>query len=485
MFPKKVRVAGVAASLVVSFTALGGKYVATPVASSQLSIISQHSNSPKQEPVNALIDGKLDSKFLVFDNNSQIIFQLDQAQSLTGYRFTSANDAPKRDPEQWLLEGSNNAKQWHVIDEQQQQTFTVRQQSRQFQLNTATAYRFYRLTLSHDNTSQYGDNYLQLAEVTFFADDQRPMARFGSSHQQASVNDVVEFWDHSQNHPTSWQWQFEGGTPATSNKQNPRVIFDKPGAYNVTLTSRNAFGEDSKTQSRRIKVLDVNQPWQGFEFPQVEFQHEDTTSEGYQRLTRLMPDIEKVIHNISLEVNKRLYKNYTQSPNFDRIVFSLQWSDVLASRGGSGKTMLLTFSTKYVAERLKDKSDEELLYELEGVFWHELTHGYQYHIGAGNYLGGSGYHAFIEGMADLIRIDAGYHKTRKPVASDSWLGGYTNTGFFLHWLSENYQPDFAYLFNQSAKTLPNWTFEKAVESIISEPIDSLWQRYQAELAQQE
>ncbi|MGB1199933.1 MAG: basic secretory protein-like protein [Cognaticolwellia aestuarii] len=485
MLPITVKLACVATSLLVSFNALAQEYVPTPVMPDKLKVISQHTNSPKQEAVDRLVDGDHQSKFLVFDNHSQIIFQLDHQQTLTGYQLTSANDAPKRDPEQWILEGSLDGNKWNIIDQQNQQIFENRHQKVLYPLSNNGAYNFYRLSFSHDNTSQYGDNYLQLAEVTFYSNNKRPITSFGSSHQQAAVNDVIQFWDHSKNHPTSWQWYFEGGQPSTSSDKNPKVSFASSGAHKVSLVTSNSFGQDKKTISRMVKVLDVNQPWQGFEFPTVELQHEDTTSEGYQRLTSLMPDIERVIHEISLEVNKRLYKNYTQSPNFDRIVFSLQWSDVLASRGGSGDTMLLTFSTKYVAERLKDKSDEEVLYELEGVFWHELTHGYQYHVDSGQYTDGTGYHAFIEGMADLIRIDAGYHKTRKPKPSDTWLGGYTNTGFFLHWLSKNYQADFAFLFNQSVKDLPNWTFEKAIESIIGEPIEQLWRKYQTELKQQD
>ncbi len=41
----------------------------------------------------------------------------------------------------------------------------------------------------------------------------------------------------------SWQWTFEGGTPATSNEQNPTVTYNETGDYNVTLTVTNADGQ--------------------------------------------------------------------------------------------------------------------------------------------------------------------------------------------------------------------------------------------------
>jgi len=36
---------------------------------------------------------------------------------------------------------------------------------------------------------------------------------------------------------TSWEWTFEGGTPATSTEQNPSVVYNTPGIYDVELTT--------------------------------------------------------------------------------------------------------------------------------------------------------------------------------------------------------------------------------------------------------
>jgi PKD repeat protein len=46
----------------------------------------------------------------------------------------------------------------------------------------------------------------------------------------------VQFTDQSQGNPTSWSWSFPGGTPASSNLQNPAVTYSTPGVYDVTLT---------------------------------------------------------------------------------------------------------------------------------------------------------------------------------------------------------------------------------------------------------
>jgi alpha-amylase len=51
---------------------------------------------------------------------------------------------------------------------------------------------------------------------------------------------IVQFTDKSNGTPVSWQWTFTGGTPATSNIQNPLVSYAAGGNYPVTLKIKNA-----------------------------------------------------------------------------------------------------------------------------------------------------------------------------------------------------------------------------------------------------
>lgn len=439
---------------------------------------SQHLDSPHHENVDKLFDGDKQSKFLSPRKSSWVKFISDKPQVLSYYTITSANDAPGRDPKQWLLEASVDGSKWHVIDRQFKKSFKHRGMTKHFHISGHEAYKYFRFHFTQSHKTQWGDEYLQLAEIELFAETDLPISAFDTDKKQIQLGESIAFVDLSENKPLRWLWTFEGATVNKSFQPNPTIKFDKAGSHKVTLTTFNQYGQDTLTKTKYIKVLDPNNPWQGFSYPDVVMAHEDTTSEGYQRIKQLMPNITMVINDISLKVNKVLYKNFTQAPDFDKVVFNLQWSDVLASRGGSGKTMVLTFSTKYIAEKLKDQPDEQVLYELEGVFWHELTHGYQQHISSANYQDGGGYHAFIEGVADLVRIDAGYHKTRTPKPSDSWLGGYTNTGFFLHWISLNKADDFIYRFNQTPLKLKKWSFESAIESVTHSNIDSLWREYQ-------
>ena len=75
----------------------------------------------------------------------------------------------------------------------------------------------------------------------------------------ADVTEIIEgeqvhFSDLSTQDPTAWSWSFEGGTPATSNEQNPTIRYNTPGTYNVSLTVSNDNCEISKTINGMIIV---------------------------------------------------------------------------------------------------------------------------------------------------------------------------------------------------------------------------------------
>lgn len=84
-----------------------------------------------------------------------------------------------------------------------------------------------------------------------------PEADFSASETLVSIGGSVNFTDLSTNMPTSWQWTFEGGTPATSNEQNPTVTYEEPGVYSVTLVASNAFGSDTETKTAYIEVVSI------------------------------------------------------------------------------------------------------------------------------------------------------------------------------------------------------------------------------------
>jgi choice-of-anchor B domain-containing protein len=82
-----------------------------------------------------------------------------------------------------------------------------------------------------------------------------PQAAFSTTNGTSICEgQSITFVDQSVNTPTSWEWTFVGGTPATSNSQNPTVSYSAPGVYNVKLKAINGVGSDSLTTQGYITV---------------------------------------------------------------------------------------------------------------------------------------------------------------------------------------------------------------------------------------
>lgn len=82
-----------------------------------------------------------------------------------------------------------------------------------------------------------------------------PFANFTADTLAGCPGLAVTFSDMSTNSPTGWSWTFPGGTPATSNLQNPTIIYNNPGTYNnVKLVVSNASGVDSVEKHSYIAI---------------------------------------------------------------------------------------------------------------------------------------------------------------------------------------------------------------------------------------
>ena len=85
------------------------------------------------------------------------------------------------------------------------------------------------------------------------------VADFTSDFTTTNIGGTVHFTDNSWGAQlVSWEWEFEGGTPATSTQLNPTVTYNTAGTYNVRLTVTNADGEsDSKFAPNYISVVEA------------------------------------------------------------------------------------------------------------------------------------------------------------------------------------------------------------------------------------
>ncbi|MCD4735749.1 MAG: T9SS type A sorting domain-containing protein [Bacteroidales bacterium] len=83
------------------------------------------------------------------------------------------------------------------------------------------------------------------------------IADFYANVTTITAGEPVQFTDISTNDPTAWYWTFEGGTPMSSNDQNPVVNYITAGVYDVKLLVTNQFGADSVLVEDYITVNEI------------------------------------------------------------------------------------------------------------------------------------------------------------------------------------------------------------------------------------
>ncbi|MEL7123121.1 MAG: PKD domain-containing protein, partial [Bacteroidota bacterium] len=99
-----------------------------------------------------------------------------------------------------------------------------------------------------------------LLKTAFF--DGLPVADFSFQDTSGCSPIFIQFENNSSNGADGFSWTFEGGIPSASSERNPRVGYDSSGAFSVSLTASNGFGDSTITQ---IIDLDIGQiPIAGF-----------------------------------------------------------------------------------------------------------------------------------------------------------------------------------------------------------------------------
>lgn len=83
----------------------------------------------------------------------------------------------------------------------------------------------------------------------------QPKALVRTVDRAVCPGDTITFRDETENgDATSWKWNLPGATPSVSTDQNPTVIYNGPGIYDVSLTVSNSIGSDSVFVKDYVKV---------------------------------------------------------------------------------------------------------------------------------------------------------------------------------------------------------------------------------------
>ncbi len=81
-------------------------------------------------------------------------------------------------------------------------------------------------------------------------------ADFDLKNKHVCSNSSIQFTDKSIGSPISWNWNFPGGNPSTSNEQNPIVSYTNIGKYDVELTIKNSNGDEMKMVKKQYVSVD-------------------------------------------------------------------------------------------------------------------------------------------------------------------------------------------------------------------------------------
>lgn len=104
------------------------------------------------------------------------------------------------------------------------------------------------------------DSDIALDDINIVDASSPPVPAFNISATSGCTGKVFVFTDQSLNSPNAWLWTFTpasvtfvNGTSATS--QNPQVVFNATGTYDVELTATNTFGGGTVNQPAIINIL--------------------------------------------------------------------------------------------------------------------------------------------------------------------------------------------------------------------------------------
>ncbi|UII23845.1 basic secretory protein-like protein [Fulvivirga ligni] len=502
-------------------------------------ISTQYSDSPNNEAIGNLIDGSSSTKFLTFHGTAWVQFRSTTAAVITSYSLTSANDFAARDPLNWTLQGSNNGTSWTTIDSRNGVDFPNRFQKKTFSFSNSTAYTYFRLNMVNN-----GDGALQLAELeligTFEQTDITNLGGTISAQYSDSPNneDISKLIDNSSStkyltfHQSAWvQFQASGSpvvsaytlTSANDAAARDPLNWTLQGSNNgsswTTLDSRNGIDFPNRFQKKTFSfsnstsytyyrlnmvnngagatqlaewellgtVSDDLSDWQYFTYPTVVFDNQAAGTTGSNIVNTAMPNMDQVLREMTLIICQKIYEdNLDARVNFTKLNLILSDFDGVAYKSGSPPEISITVSSRYMESYYNSHNQDygAVEAELRGILAHEGTHGYQWEPkNAGGYTPGTDFYGFIEGLADYVRINTyGFSPQRYPSPGGSWTDGYTRSGFFLDWIADNKDPDFAIKFNQSARDYSNWSWNTACQNILGEGVQSLWNQYQASLS---
>lgn len=235
----------------------------------------------------------------------------------------------------------------------------------------------------------------------------------------------------------------------------------------------------SSSLKRKDASLDS---WKRYNVGNVLFEDKATQTKGSEIYHQIIPNAEPYIEEQARAVLHTLYFSPKDSvPKVNNIHYTLEDIEGISAKGGGGGDVSIFYSTRHIEKSFAQNDTAKLFFETRGVLLHELTHAYQLEPqGVGSYGTNRVFWAFIEGMADAVRVaNGGFGPDARPKGGN-YMDGYRTTGYFFVWLRDNKDPEFLRKFNRSTLEVIPWSFDGAIKHVLGKDnsIDELWHEYQ-------
>lgn len=231
-----------------------------------------------------------------------------------------------------------------------------------------------------------------------------------------------------------------------------------------------------------MKPQSAEADWSNYNVGKIVFEDKAAGTRGSEIYHSIISDPEAYIAEQARTVLATLYDSPEDSiTTVRRIHYTLEDVEGISAKGGGNGYVDIFYSTRHVENSFRDGDRDKVLFETRGVLLHELTHAYQLEPqGIGSYGTSRVVWAFIEGMADAVRVaNGGFGPGARPKGGN-YMDGYRTAGYFFVWLRDNKDPEFLRKFNRSTREVIPWSFNGAIKHILGEEydIDSLWREYQ-------
>jgi hypothetical protein len=477
--------------IIILFLSISFCHAQTDITNSSGTISAQYTDSPSGEDITKVTDNQSSTKYLTFHASGWIQFRASASYVVTRYSITSANDAPERDPLNWTFQGSTNGSTWVTLNTQSNQDFPSRLQRREFSFTNSTAYSYYRLQMSNNSGT-----ILQLAEWEIFG-----TATGGGG--VATLYQHCSFGGYAVALPlgtyTLAQLQSRGvvNNDVSSIRVNSGykvTLYDTDnftGASIVKTSEDNCLVDDSfndRATSVKVETNTGGDDWANFQYPSIQFEDRSPSHPGSTIFHNAIPDPVADMRAQILQVVKKLHYNANDNiRTFSILHFIIEDYAGVAEKWGSPPEIFIRVSTRHIQNVYNNAggNNAAVRTEILGILSHEGTHGYQYEPrNAGAYTPGTDFYGFIEGLADYVRISVGLHPGRTPSPGGTWRDGYTTSGFFINWMVNAKDPNFAIKFQHTARTYTTWSWNAACTEILGVGVQTLWNEYQASLSSQ-